>query len=204
VNVEREARLSGSIHNKGVLIISGFLGDRFAQDRPLSLSVSLTVEQSYGTIDGDSASTAELCAILSSLADVPLRQDIAVTGSVSQRGEIQAVGGVNEKIEGFFKVCSASGLTGTQGVMLPASNVRHLMLDPEVLAAVKANRFHIYAASTVEEALTLLTGVEAGERLPDGAFTPDSVMARAAAKLARFAEKDKGDKDKGDRKNGDG
>jgi len=202
VNVEREARLSGSIHNKGVLIISGFLGDRFAQDRPLSLSVSLTVEQSYGTIDGDSASAAELCAIMSSLADVPLRQDIAVTGSVSQRGEVQAVGGVNEKIEGFFKVCKASGLTGTQGVMLPASNVRHLMLDPEVLAAVKANRFHIYAASTVEEALTLLTGVEAGERLPDGTFTPDSVMARAAAKLARFAEKDKGDK--GDRKNGDG
>ena len=189
INVEREARLSGSIHNKGVLIISGFIGDRFAQDHPLSLSVSLTVEQSYGTIDGDSASVAELCAIISSLADVPLRQDIAVTGSVSQCGEVQAVGGVNEKVEGFFRVCKAVGLTGTQGVALPRANVRHLMLEPDVLQAVKAGRFHIWALDTVEDAITLLTGMPAGERSPDGAYTPDSVMARAQAKLNRFAER---------------
>ena len=194
INVEREARLSGAIHNKGVLILSGFLGNRFAQEKPLGLSVSLAVEQSYATIDGASASVAELCAVLSSLAEVPIRQDFAVTGSVSQRGEVQAIGGVNEKIEGFFRVCRERGLTGTQGVVIPATNVRHLILDPEVLAAIKAGRFHVHAVRTVEEALTLLTGVPAGERQADGSWTPDSIFARAAAKLARFAEKGNGDK----------
>ncbi len=196
INVEREARLSGSIHNKGVLILGGYLGDRFAQARPLSLTVNLVVEQSYGMIDGDSASCAELCAILSSLADVPLRQDLAVTGSVSQFGEVQAVGGVNEKVEGFYRVCRERGLTGTQGVILPEANVRHLMLDSEVVEAVRERRFHLYAVRTVEEALARLTGQVVGERGADGEYPEGTVFARVAAKLKRFAEspeaKDKG------------
>lgn len=196
VNIEREARLSGSSYNKGVLILAGFLGDRFAQDRPLGLTVSLAVEQSYGGIDGDSASCAELCAILSSLAEVPVRQDVAITGSVSQRGEVQAIGGINEKVEGFFRVCKARGLDGHQGVILPRSNARHLMLEGDVLAACKAGKFNLWAVDTIEEALEILTGVPAGEHV-EGAWTPDSVFARAAARLARFAEKGKDrDRDK--------
>ena len=187
VNVEREARLGGNTYNKGVLIISGFLGDRFAQKKPLSLTVSLTVEQSYGTIDGDSASCAELCAILSSLADVPLRQDLAITGSVSQRGEVQAIGGANEKIEGFFRVCEARGLTGTQGVIIPSSNVRHLMLDEEVVKAVRERKFHVYAVDTVERALKLLTGVNAGKPGVSGEWPAKSIFGRAVAKLERFS-----------------
>lgn len=194
INVEREARLAGNVYNKGVLILSGFLGDRFAQKHPLSLTVSLTIEQSYGQIDGDSASCAEACAILSALSDVPVRQDLAVTGSVSQRGEVQAVGGINEKIEGFFKVCKAGGLTGTQGVIIPTANVRHLILDPEVLDAIGEHLFHIYAVSTVEEAIELLTGLPAGERRANGTYPKNSVFGRAAAKLARFAHV-KGGKD---------
>jgi len=189
VNVEREARLGGNIYNKGVLIISGFLGDRFAQDKPLSLTVSLTIEQSYGTIDGDSASCAELCAILSSLSGTPLRQDLAMTGSVSQRGEVQAIGGVNEKIEGFFEVCNDRGLTGSQGVVIPASNVRHLMLNEEVVQAVRDKKFNVYAMETVEQALKLLTGVKAGTRGPDGKWSRGSVFALAADKLERFSRK---------------
>lgn len=188
VNVEREARLSGSIHNKGVLVLGGYLGDRFAQTRPLSLTVNLVVEQSYGMIDGDSASCAELCAILSSLADWPVRQDLAVTGSVSQFGEVQAVGGINEKVEGFFRVCLERGLTGTQGVIIPEANVRHLMLDSEVVEAVRARRFHLHAVRTVDEAMGLLTGQSVGERGPDGEYPEDSVFARVAAKLKRFSE----------------
>lgn len=188
VNVEREARLSGSIHNKGVLILTGYLGDRFAQSRPLSLTANLVVEQSYGTIDGDSASCAELCAILSSLADAPVRQDLAVTGSVSQFGEVQAVGGVNEKVEGFYRVCRERGLTGTQGVIIPEANVRHLMLDAEVVQAVRERRFHVYAVRTVEDAIGLLTGWTVGERGPDGDYPPDSLFGRVAAKLRRFSE----------------
>jgi len=189
VNVEREARLSGAIHNKGVLILGGYLGERFAQTHPLSLTVTLVVEQSYGMIDGDSASCAELCAILSALSGVPLRQDLAVTGSVSQLGEVQAVGGINEKIEGFFRVCEKHGLTGRQGVVIPEANVRHLMLDADVVEAVRRRRFHVIAVRTVEEALELLTGRPAGERGPDGEYPPDTVFGLAAAKLKRFAEK---------------
>ncbi len=206
VNVEREARLSGSTYNKGVLILSGFLGDRFARDRPLSMSATLAVEQSYGIIDGDSASCAELCALLSSLAGAPLRQDLAITGSVSQSGEVQAIGGINEKVEGFFRVCEARGLTGTQGVILPASNTRHLILDPEVLAACEAGRFHLYAVQRIEDALELLSGIPAGERGEDGACPADSLMGRVAARLVKWAEREKkdhaADKDEGNGKEG--
>jgi lon-related putative ATP-dependent protease len=206
VNVEREARLAGSTYNKGVLILSGFLGDRFAQDRPLSMSATLAVEQSYGMIDGDSASCAELCALLSALAEVPLRQDLAITGSVSQSGEVQAIGGINEKVEGFFRVCAARGLTGTQGCILPASNVRHLILDPDVLAACEAGTFHLYAAERVEDALELLTGLPAGERGEDGTCPADSLLGRVAVRLAKWAEREKkdhaGDRDEGNGKNG--
>lgn len=188
VNVEREARLSGSIYNKGVLILSGYLGDRFAQNRSLSLTVNLVVEQSYGIIDGDSASCAELCAILSSLAEEPVRQDLAVTGSISQFGEVQAVGGINEKIEGFFRVCQKRGLTGTQGVIIPEANVKHLMLDSEVVEAVRSKRFHVYSVKTVEEVLELLTGKPVGERDEKNEYPPDTLFGRVAAKLKRFAE----------------
>ena len=191
VNVEREARLAGSTYNKGVLILSGFLGSRFALDRPLSMSATLAIEQSYAQIDGDSASCAELCALLSALSGMPLRQDVAITGSVSQSGDVQAIGGINEKVEGFFRVCASRGLTGRQGVILPASNVRHLILDPEVLHACETGRFHLYAVQTVEEALHILTGQPAGEPQDDGHYPPDSVMGRVAARLSKWAEKDK-------------
>ncbi|NOZ00765.1 MAG: AAA family ATPase [Deltaproteobacteria bacterium] len=204
VNVEREARLGGNIFNKGVLIISGFMGDRFAQDKPLSLTVSLTVEQSYGSIDGDSASCAELCAILSSLSDVPLRQDLAITGSVSQRGEVQAIGGVNEKIEGFFRVCDSMGLTGTQGVIIPASNVRHLMLNQAVVKAVRERKFHVYAVDSVEQAVKLLTGMNAGKRGSNGRWTPNSVFERAARKLERFGQRPKNGDNNGKKREGNG
>ena len=214
INVEREARLAGAIYTKGVLILSGFLGYHFAQDRPLSLTVSLTVEQSYGMIDGDSASCAELCAILSALADAPMRQDLAITGSISQAGEVQAIGGVNEKIEGFFRVCQAGGLTGTQGVIVPQTNVRHIILDPEVLDAIKAGQFHVYAARTVDDALELLTGVKAGKHGKSGKWTPDSLYARVAAKLERYGknsdgngkngdDRDRGERNGRDRRDGD-
>jgi lon-related putative ATP-dependent protease len=193
VNVEREARLAGNTYNKGVLILSGFLGDRFAQERALSMSATLAVEQSYGMIDGDSASCAELCALLSALADVPLRQDLAITGSVSQSGEVQAIGGVNEKVEGFFRICEARGLTGKQGVILPATNVRHLILDPDVLAACEAGTFHLYAATRVEDALEILSGVPAGTRGPDGKWAEGTVLGKVAARVAKWAEKEKKD-----------
>jgi len=189
INVEREARLAGNTFHKGVMILSGFLGDRFARKRPLSMTASLTVEQSYGTIDGDSASCAELCALLSALSEIPLRQDLAITGSVSQSGEVQAIGGINEKIEGFFQVCKARGLTGTQGVILPRSNVRHLVLDPEVLAACQEGSFHLYAVDTVEEAVGLLTGRPAGTLEEDGLWTPGSVFARVAERLEAWSDR---------------
>lgn len=189
INVEREARLAGNTFHKGVLILSGFLGDRFAQKRPLSMTASLTVEQSYGTIDGDSASCAELCALLSALSGIPLRQDLAITGSVSQSGEVQAIGGINEKIEGFFQVCKARGLTGTQGVLLPRSNVRHLVLDPEVLEACRQGTFHLYAVEQVEEAIELLTGRPAGTLEDDGQWTPGSVFARVAERLESWSSR---------------
>jgi ATP-dependent Lon protease len=162
VNIEREAKLSGSTHDKGVLILSGYLRQMYAQDKPLTLSASLCFEQSYSGVDGDSASSTELYALLSRLANLPLRQDLAVTGSVNQWGDIQAIGGVNEKIEGFFDVCAKRGLTGTQGVIIPQANVRNLMLRPDVVKAIEAGRFHVYPITHVDQGLELLTGIPAG------------------------------------------
>jgi|UniRef100_A0A7V6A6Q1 lon-related putative ATP-dependent protease len=188
VAIDREAKLAGNIHNKGVLILAGFLKSRFAQDKPLTLSASLTFEQSYGMVEGDSASMAELLTLLSVLADVPLKQNIAITGSVSQRGEAQPIGGVNWKIEGFYKVCKARGLDGTQGVIIPKSNVKDLMLKKEVVDAVKAGKFHVWAVGEVDEALELMTGLKAGKRLPDGTFEKDSVNDRVDQTLRRLME----------------
>ncbi|HEX9626534.1 MAG TPA: ATP-binding protein [Acidiferrobacterales bacterium] len=183
VDIEREAKLGGNVHNKGVLILTGFLAGRYARQHTLSLSATLAFEQSYGTVEGDSASLAELVALLSALAQVPVRQDLAVTGSIDQHGALQAVGGVNEKIEGHFRVCRALGLSGTQGVIIPGANVRHLMLDEEVVAAVAAGRFHVHAADDVDRALTLLTGCDAGARRADGSYPPGSVNAAVAGRL---------------------
>ncbi len=189
VDIEREVELSGPIHSKGVLILSGFLGSRFAAERPLSLSASLVFEQSYSGVEGDSASSAELYALLSAIAGVPLRQGLAVTGSVNQQGEIQAIGGVNEKIEGFFDVCAARGLSGDQGVLIPASNVEHLMLRYDVIDAVEGRRFHVYPVAHVDQGIELLTGLPAGEADGDGAYPEDSVNGRVAARLTELAER---------------
>ncbi|GAG30494.1 unnamed protein product, partial [marine sediment metagenome] len=175
VNIEREADLSGSTHDKGVLILSGYLGRTFAQYYPLSLSISITFEQSYYGIDGDSASSTELYAIISSLSDIPIKQGIAVSGSVNQKGQIQAIGGVNQKIEGFFAVCKEKGLTGHQGVMIPRANKKNLMLRKEVLDAVKQGTFHIYQVASVEEGIEILTGVPAGKSNKKGKYPEGSV-----------------------------
>jgi lon-related putative ATP-dependent protease len=188
VAIDREAQLAGSIHNKGVLILAGYLKSRFAQDKPLTLSASLTFEQSYGMVEGDSASMAELVTLISALADLPLAQNLAMTGSVSQRGEAQPIGGVNWKIEGFYKVCKARGLDGKQGVIIPKSNVQDLMLKKEVVDAVQQGKFHIWAVGHVDEALELLTGLPAGKRLADGTFEPDTVNFKADAKLRHLME----------------
>jgi ATP-dependent Lon protease len=164
INIEREANLSGSTHDKGVLILAGYLRGKYAQQRPLTLSASLAFEQSYGGVDGDSASAAELFALISSIARLPLRQDLGVTGSINQKGEIQPIGGINEKIEGFYDACAARGLTGSQGVIFPAANAPELMLRKDVVAAIAARRFHVYPIRTVDEGLELLTGVKAGRR----------------------------------------
>lgn len=183
INIEREVELSGAIHSKGVMILASFLAARYARSRPLSLSASLVFEQSYGFVEGDSASLAELCALLSDLAQAPIRQALAVTGSVNQFGQVQAIGAVNDKIEGFFDICAARGLTGEQGVIIPAANVKHLMLRREVREACAAGRFHIYAVETVDEAIELLTGIPAG--LPDeqGNLPEGSINWRVAAQL---------------------
>jgi ATP-dependent Lon protease len=158
INIERESKLSGSIHDKGVLILAGYLRNRFGQNQPLALSASLCFEQSYGGVEGDSASSTELYALLSRLSNIPLRQELAVTGSVNQWGEIQAIGGVNEKIEGFYDVCRVVGLTGTQGVLIPESNVRHIVLREDVIEAVAEGKFHVYPVRTIDEGLAILTG----------------------------------------------
>jgi lon-related putative ATP-dependent protease len=187
VDIEREVELGGPIHSKGVLILSGFLAGRYALDTPMSLFASLVFEQSYGGVEGDSASSAELYALLSALADVPLRQDLAVTGSVNQYGEIQAIGGVNEKIEGFFDICNARGLTGKQGVLIPQANVQHLMLRQDVIEACAAGRFAIYPVSTIDEGIALLTGRAAGTRGADGSYPADSINHRIEERLRAFA-----------------
>ena len=188
INIERESDLSGRIHNKGVLILSGYLGQRYGSLVPLNLTASLCFEQSYGDIDGDSASAAELLCLLSSLADVPLRQDLAVTGSINQKGEIQPIGGVNSKIEGFYLTCKTRGLTGKQGVIIPEKNRKALMLKKEVIEAVKKGKFNVYAIKTVDEGLELLTGMKAGELLEDGRFKAGSFNEKIRTKLEKFNE----------------
>ncbi|MEJ2101865.1 MAG: ATP-binding protein [Desulfobacterales bacterium] len=188
VNIEREAELSGSTHDKGVLILSGYLGSTFAQHHPLSLSISITFEQSYYGVDGDSASSTELYAIISSLADIPIKQGIAVTGSVNQKGKIQVIGDVNHKVEGFFEVCKQKGLTGKQGVIIPKANTNNLMVKREVIRAVKEKKFHIYQVSTVEQGIEILTGVPAGKRDKDGNYPQGSVYGAVQKKLKRYLE----------------
>lgn len=188
VDIEREVDLGGPLHSKGVMILSGYLTSTYALDVPFSLHASLAFEQSYGEIDGDSASSAELYALLSALADLPIRQGLAVTGSVNQTGEIQAIGGVNEKIEGFFDICAERGLTGDQGVLIPRSNVGHLMLRPDVVAAAEAGRFRVIPVETIDQGIAILTGTDAGQRGGDGAFPKGTVNAMVEARLRGFAE----------------
>ncbi len=187
VNIEREVEMSGPIHAKGVLILSAFLGARYAEESPLSLSASLVFEQSYGGVEGDSASSTELYALLSSIGEIPLKQSIAVTGSVNQHGFIQPIGGVNEKIEGFFDICEKRGLTGGQGVIIPKANVKNLMLKEEVVQSVKEGTFHIYAIETIDEGMELLTGMEMGERNEDGEYPEETVNFKVESKLKKFA-----------------
>jgi predicted ATP-dependent protease len=188
INIERESQLSGRIHDKGVLILSGYLGHKHAQDKPLSLSASLCFEQSYEGVEGDSASSTELYAILSSLSGLPMKQGIAVTGSVNQKGEVQPIGGVNQKIEGFFDVCKAKGLTGRQGVIIPHQNVRNLMLREDVVDAVRQGQFQIYTVGTVDEGIEILTGVAAGERAADGSYPEGTVNYLIDQRLSELAE----------------
>src|SRR6202162_6223385 len=192
INIERESNLSGRFHDKGVHIISGYLRSRFAQDKPLSLAASICFEQSYSGVDGDSASSTEIYALISALAELPLRQDIAVTGSMNQQGDIQAIGGVNEKIEGFFDVCRIKGLSGTQGVMIPASNVEDLMLRDDLLEAVAAGEFHIWAVAKVEQGIEVLTGMTAGCGNGDGSFQSGTVFAKVNDRLSKMAQMMKG------------
>jgi len=186
VDIERETELGGAIHSKGVLILSSFIAARYSRKTPFSIAASLVFEQSYGRIEGDSASLAELCAILSSLAQVSLRQDLAITGSVNQLGNVQPIGGVNEKIEGFFDVCVKKGLTGTQGVIIPSTNIKHLMLRWDVVHAAQSGQFNIYAVSTVDDAIELLTGMEAGMINEQGAYQPESFNGQVEAQLLQF------------------
>lgn len=188
VNIDREAHLSGSIYNKGSLILFGFFRDRFAQKRPLILAASVVFEQSYGGVDGDSASSTEVYAILSALSRLPIRQDLAVTGSVNQWGEIQPIGGVKEKIEGFFEICRSRGLTGTQGVMMPVQNIRDLMLSNEVVDAVNDGTFHIYAVTTIDQGIEILTGVEAGVRDSEGTYPPGTINYLVEQRLTELAK----------------
>jgi predicted ATP-dependent protease len=188
VDIERQALLGGPTHTKGVLILGGYLANKYAQDKPLSLAAKLVFEQSYGGVDGDSASSTELYAILSALSGLPIRQSIAVTGSVNQRGEVQAIGGVNEKLEGFFEVCKAKGLTGKQGAMIPASNVQNLMLKEEILQAAESGKFAIYPATTIDEGIEFLTGVPAGERQADGSYKEGTVNYLVNKRLQEMAE----------------
>jgi predicted ATP-dependent protease len=188
IDVQREVELGGAIHSKGVLILSSFLAARYSQNQPHALSASLVFEQTYGVVEGDSASLAELCALMSSLADVPINQVLAVTGSVNQLGEVQAIGAVNEKIEGFFELCKARGLDRTQGVIIPRANVDHLMLDIDVVDAVRSGSFTVYAVRTVDEAICLLTRMTAGAANATGAYPPDTVNGRVAHRLHALSQ----------------
>ncbi len=187
VNIEREVELSGSTHSKGVLILTGYLGQMFAQDIPLSLTASICFEQLYNGVDGDSASSTELYAILSSLSEIPINQSIAVTGSVNQKGEIQPIGGVNDKIEGFYQVCKMRGLDGSHGVLIPIQNVANLNLSDEIIEDVKEGKFHVYAISTIDEGIEILTGVPAGKKDSTGKFPACSINYLVQEKLKKYA-----------------
>ncbi len=189
IDIEREAKMGGPIHTKGVLILSGYMNDKYARDKPLSLSARLVFEQNYEGVEGDSASSTELYSILSSLSGLPIKQNLAVTGSVNQKGEVQAIGGVNEKIEGFFEVCKAKGLSGEQGVMIPESNVQNLMLKEEVLDAAKAGQFNIYSVKSIDEGIEVLTGAKAGQRKADGTFEEGTVNFLVDKALREMADK---------------
>lgn len=188
IDIEREAKLSGPIHTKGVMILSGLLAERYATNTPLSLSARLVFEQSYEEVEGDSASSTEYYALISALANAPIKQGIAVTGSINQKGEVQAIGGVTQKIEGFYEVCKAKGLTGEQGVLIPESNVQNLMLKEEVVEAIKKGKFHVYSVSNVDEGIELLTGIKAGKRLKDGTFEKNSINKRVQNRLEQLAK----------------
>ncbi len=192
VDIEREANLGQAIHSKGVMIMSGYMGSRYTTDFPLAMSASLAMEQSYGHIDGDSASLAELCCLLSALTKTPIKQSLSMTGSMNQHGEVQAIGGVNEKIEGFFRLCEARGLTGDHGVIIPKSNVRNLILDQRIIDAVEAGQFHIFAVGHADEALELLTGAVPGEEDKDGVFPEDTFNGRVVTRLKELADIDEG------------
>ena len=183
INVEREAKLSGRLHDKGMQIIEGYMRRMFAQDKPMSLAASICFEQSYSGVDGDSASSTEVFALLSALAGLPIRQDIAVTGSVNQQGDMQPIGGVNQKIEGFYDVCCVKGITGQQGVMVPVRNVEDLMLREDVVQAVATGKFHILPVATIEQGIEILTGVRSGDRQPDGKFEAGTVFGLADARI---------------------
>ncbi|HEU18573.1 MAG TPA: ATP-binding protein, partial [Deltaproteobacteria bacterium] len=204
INIEREADLSGSTHNKGVLILSGYLREKYAQDKPLTISASIAFEQSYGGVDGDSASSTEVYALLSSLSGVPVRQDTAVTGSVNQKGEVQAIGGVNHKIEGFYDCCRHAGLTGKQGVMIPESNVKDLMLRKDVVEAVQRGQFHIYSVKTIDEGIEILTDTPAGQKQPDGTYPEGTINYLVNEKLKELAQglKSFGEEEKNEKTNG--
>jgi len=191
VDIDREAKLSGNIHTKGVMILSSYLREKFAHNKPLSLSANLTFEQSYGMVEGDSASSTELYVLLSAIAGVPIYQGIAVTGSVSQKGEVQPIGGVTRKIEGFFDICNHKGLNGKQGVMIPEKNVKNLMLRRDVVKAVEEGKFHIYPVSTIEEGAEILTGMEAGELQEDGTYPEGTLFRKVDDKLRELAELEK-------------
>jgi len=188
INIEREAQLSGPTHDKGVYILSGYMRNKFAQDQPLVFSASITFEQSYGGVDGDSASSTEVYALLSELSGLPIRQDVAVTGSVNQRGEVQPIGGVNQKIEGFFETCRVRGLTGRQGVMIPKSNLDDLMLRKEVVDAVKKSKFHIWSVETIDQGIELLTGVKAGKPNAKDGYAADTVFGKVKTRLRELAD----------------
>ena len=188
VNIEREVEMSGSSHSKGMLILSGYLGEQFAQDMPLSLTASVCFEQLYGGVDGDSASSTEAYAILSSLSGIPINQSIAVTGSVNQKGDIQPIGGVNEKIEGFYQICKMKGFNGEQGVIIPKQNVRNLHLNDEIIDSVKKGKFHIYAVKTIDEGIEILTGVPAGKKDSNGKFPLGTINYLAYEKLKKFTK----------------
>jgi predicted ATP-dependent protease len=188
MDIEREVELGGPIHSKGVMILNGYLTQKYALEQPLSCAARLVFEQSYEGVEGDSASSAELYALLSALAAAPIKQGIAVTGSINQHGIVQAIGGVNEKIEGFYEVCKVKGLTGEQGVLIPHSNASQLMLREDVVEAVRAGQFHIWTASTIDEGIALLTGMAVGARDAEGKYPEDTINGRIMQRLAKFAE----------------